>query len=173
MPEEENAPQANPPRAPKAKAKAATEDAAPADAAATAPTETAEPKAEAAAPKAKAARVPKEKPPAPEDKPFDKFIPQELLPALTKAFAGYGISDLKLSFENNQVTGKWLDGRRQFTVYFTKPDIDAQKGFSCSDEGIPPSTIEPFLIDERKAPLDLLVFGVMQRLNAQKWFANN
>jgi len=33
--------------------------------------------------------------------------------------------------------------------------------------------LEPFLIDERKAPLDLLVFGVIQRLNAQKWLQAN
>ncbi len=125
-----------------------------------------------AAAKPKAARVAKEKPPAPEAKPFPEFIAQEYLPGLTKAFAARGVSDLSLSFENSQVTGKWMGGRRQFTVYFTKPDIDAQKAFSCSQDA-PPSTIEPFLIDERKAPLDLLVFRVIQRLNAEKWFAPN
>jgi len=61
----------------------------------------------------------------------------------------------------------------QFTVYFSKADLNAQKAFSCADAGRSPSTIEPFLIDERKAPLDLLVFGVIQRLNAQKWLSAN
>jgi Protein of unknown function (DUF2996) len=28
-------------------------------------------------------------------------------------------------------------------------------------------------VDERKMTLDLLVFGVIQRINAQKWFGNN
>ncbi|MGB3208973.1 MAG: DUF2996 domain-containing protein, partial [Crinalium sp.] len=36
-----------------------------------------------------------------------------------------------------------------------------------------PSTLEPFLIDERKVTLDLMVFGVIQRLNAQKWLVRN
>ena len=36
-----------------------------------------------------------------------------------------------------------------------------------------PATIEPFLLDERKITLDLLVFGVIQRLNAQKWLGGN
>jgi len=36
-----------------------------------------------------------------------------------------------------------------------------------------PSTLEPFLIDERKVTLDLMVFGVMQRLNGQKWLERN
>jgi hypothetical protein len=62
---------------------------------------------------------------------------------------------------------------RQFTVYFSKAELNAQKAFSYADAGRSPSTFEPFLIDERKAPLDLLVFGVIQRLNAQKWLASN
>jgi len=33
--------------------------------------------------------------------------------------------------------------------------------------------LEPFLIDERKVTLDLMVFGVMQRLNGQKWLERN
>ncbi|MDE5116328.1 MAG: DUF2996 domain-containing protein, partial [Trichodesmium sp. St2_bin2_1] len=36
-----------------------------------------------------------------------------------------------------------------------------------------PATLEPFLIDERKITLNLLVFGVIQRLNAQKWLSLN
>ncbi|MFN6067790.1 MAG: DUF2996 domain-containing protein, partial [Pseudanabaena sp.] len=95
------------------------------------------------------------------------------LPALTKAFGKQGVSDLQLEFSNSQVRGLWAQGLRQFTVYFSKSDINAQKAFSCADAGRSPSTIEPFLIDERKAPLDLLVFGVIQRLTAQKWLQAN
>ncbi len=108
-----------------------------------------------------------------EDKPFADFIPQDYLPALEKAFGAQDIADLKLSFANNQVSGQWLSGQRQFTVYFPEGDINAQRAFSCSIGNVKPSTIEPFLGDERKITLDLLVFGVMQRINAQKWFGNN
>jgi len=115
----------------------------------------------------------KEAKPAVEDKPFPEFIQQDYLPALEKAFEKREIQDLKLKFEQNEVTGRWAEGQRQFTVYFPKEDIKATKAFSCASGGFPPSTIEPFLIDERKVDLDLLVFGVVQRLNAQKWFGKN
>jgi hypothetical protein len=120
------------------------------------------------APKAKAAK--KE---ALEDKPFPDFIAQDYLPALEKAFADQNVSDLNLSFTDNQVMGQWLKGQRQFTVYFAQPDLNAPRAFSCSTNKATPSTLEPFLGDERKITLDLLVFGVIQRLNAQKWFGGN
>ena len=124
--------------------------------------------------KASPAAKPKvEKPPAIEELPFEEFITTHYLPTLTKAFGKQGVNDLQLEFDNSQVRGKWAKGLRQFTVYFSKSDINAQKAFSCADSGRSPSTIEPFLIDERKAPLDLLVFGVIQRLNAQKWLSAN
>jgi Protein of unknown function (DUF2996) len=119
------------------------------------------------APKAKAKKE------ALEDKPFPDFIAQDYLPALEKAFAAKNISDLKLSFNNNQVIGEWLKGQRQFTVYFAQPDLNGPRAFSYSTNQAPPSTLEPFLVDERKITLDLLVFGVVQRINAQKWFGGN
>ncbi|WP_404784400.1 DUF2996 domain-containing protein [Altericista sp. CCNU0014] len=122
----------------------------------------------AEAPKAKAAK--KE---TLEDKPFPDFISQDYLPALEKAFAAKNVSDLELSFVDNQVSGQWLDGQRRFTVYFAQPNLNAARAFSCATGKAAPSTLEPFLGDERKITLDLLVFGVIQRLNAQKWFGSN
>lgn len=120
------------------------------------------------APKAKAAKKA-----ALEDKPFPEFITQDYLPALEKAFAAKNVSDLKLSFANNQVSGQWLQGKRQFTVYFAQDSLNSQRAFSYATGQAVPSTLEPFLGDERKITLDLLVFGVIQRLNAQKWFGSN
>ncbi len=115
----------------------------------------------------------KEAKPAVEDKPFPEFIQQDYLPALEKALEKRDIQDLQLKFEQNEVTGRWAQGQRQFTVYFPKEDIKATKAFSCASGGFSPSIVEPFLIDERRVDLDLLVFGVVQRLNAQKWFGKN
>ncbi len=115
----------------------------------------------------------KKKPPAVEDKPFADFIQQDYLPALEKAFAEQSVADIALNFTDNQVTGSWQEGQRQFIVYFPEKNIKKQRAFSWSTQGKPPGIIEPFLIDERKITLDLLVFGVIQRLNAQKWFSNN
>lgn len=129
----------------------------------------------------------KEKAPAVEDKPFADFMQQDYLPALKSAFSKQGIEDLELSLEKQkipvagfgsaeecwQAIGRWQGGKRQFNLYFPKADINGPRAFSCADSGAKPSTIEPFLIDERKITLDLLVFGVIQRLNAQKWLARN
>ena len=69
--------------------------------------------------------------------------------------------------------GRWQqNGSRQFNLYFPKEDIQGQRAFSCN-EGSRPSTLEPFLIDERKVTLDLLLYGVLQRLDGQKWLERN
>ncbi|MBW4618956.1 MAG: DUF2996 domain-containing protein [Cyanosarcina radialis HA8281-LM2] len=135
-----------------------------------------------------AAKAPKkEKAPAVEDKPFSEFIQQDYLPTLQKALATQGIEDLFLKLEKQkipvagfdrdpdcwQVIGNWNRGSRQFNLYFPQEDIQGQRGFSYAENRGQPSTIEPFLIDERKVTLDLLVFGVVQRLNGQKWLGRN
>lgn len=144
-------------------------------------------KATEAKPAAKAAKAKKEKPPAVEDKPFTEFVQQDYLPALKTAFAEQGIEAVDLSFVKEkipirglsqgsdcwQVVGSWQNGDRQFNVYFPDEDITKQKAFSCGKNGAKPSTLESFMIDERKVTLDLLVFYTMQRLNAQKWLAWN
>ncbi|MFN6460442.1 MAG: DUF2996 domain-containing protein [Nostoc sp. DedVER02] len=134
---------------------------------------------------AKAAK--KEKAPSVEDKPFVEFIEQDYLPALQKAIAQQGVQDLQVSFAKQklpitgfesaeecwQIIGSWKEkGVRQFNLYFPDEDIQGKKGFSCN-EGKKPSTLESFLIDERKITLDLLVFGLVQRLDGQKWLGIN
>lgn len=139
------------------------------------------------APAAKAAPAKKEKPPAVEDKPFADFIQQDYIPALQTALADRGIADLSISLEKakiavtgfpnapecSQIVGRWEGGKRQFNIYFFDDNIQGQRGFSCVDRGSQTSTIESFLIDERKITLDLLVFGLVRRLNGQKWLLRN
>ncbi|AKG20016.1 DUF2996 domain-containing protein [Calothrix sp. 336/3] len=140
-----------------------------------------EPEAKAAKPAAK-----KEKPPALEDKPFTDYIQQDYIPAIQKAIASEGISDLQLSFVKQkvpvkgmeqledcwQIVGSFSKGLCNFNVYFPDEDIQGKKAFSCND-GKKPSTMESFLIDERKVNLDLLIWGLTQRLNSQKWLSRN
>ncbi|MGF1676960.1 MAG: DUF2996 domain-containing protein [Rivularia sp. (in: cyanobacteria)] len=134
----------------------------------------------------KPAAAKKEKPPAVEDKPFEEFMQQHYVPALATAIAGEGVEDLHLDFAKQklnipgyekesecwQVLGNFRNGLRQFNVYFPDEDIKGKKAFSCN-EGKRPSTLESFLIDERRITLDLMVFGVVQRLNGQKWLGRN
>ncbi|WP_448562883.1 DUF2996 domain-containing protein [Trichothermofontia sp.] len=129
-------------------------------------------------PAAKAAKKPK-----PEDKPFADFIQQDFLPALKTALAQQGIPDVTLTFEQRplpvvgtpcwQVIGTWMGNQRQFNLAFVDGAISGRKQFACADYGTEPSLLESFLIDERRITLDLLVFGVIQRLNAQKWLVRN
>ncbi|WP_017305307.1 DUF2996 domain-containing protein [Spirulina subsalsa] len=137
--------------------------------------------------KAAAKKPPKkEKPPAVEDKPFGEFMEQHFTPALQAAFAKEGIEDVELAFENKplpksfgvqescwQVEGRWQKGDRQFNLYYFDESITGAKGFSSSTYGKPPSTLESFMIDERKVTLDLMVLYTLQRLNGEKWVGRN
>lgn len=144
-------------------------------------------KADGDQPAAKGAKAKKEKPPAVEDKPFKEFIEQDYLPALKAAFVQQGVEEVELAFVKDkiqipglsqnsdcwQVRGSWKDGNRRFNVYFPDEDINKQKAFSWATNGAHLSTLESFMIDERKVTLDLLVFYTIQRLNAQKWLVRN
>jgi len=126
----------------------------------------------------------KEEEPPIEDKPFPEFIEQHYEPALKEALSEQGINDLELEFKKDQlplpgaddcsqVIGHWDGGKRRFKVYFLEDDIKGQKAFSYTASDSPPSTIESFMIDERKVNLELLVMYTVQRLNGQKWLARN
>ena len=134
-----------------------------------------------------AAKAKKEKPPKLEDKPFSEFIQQHYLPALKDAMANEGIEDVDLTFVEQslpikgansnepcwQVVGKWDNGDRSFNIYFPDEDIKGQKAFSSATYGNNPTTLESFMIDERRVNLELLVMYTIQRLNAQKWLTRN
>ena len=110
---------------------------------------------------------------------------QDYLPALKAAIASSGVSDIQLNFAKQkvpiigfeqedcwQVIGSLQNNTRKFNLYFPEEDIQGKRAFSCN-EGKFASTLESFLIDERKITLDLMVFGAVQRLNGQKWLALN
>jgi Protein of unknown function (DUF2996) len=145
------------------------------------------PATDTATPVEKSVPPKKEKPPAVEAKPFTEFIKQDYLPALTQALVDKGITDLQVALEQakiavkgfetssecSQVIGRWDGGKRQFNIYFFDDDIQGKRAISCVDRASKSSTIESFLIDERKITLDLLVSGLVLRLNSQKWLLRN
>lgn len=136
---------------------------------------------------AKPAAAKKAKAPAVEDKPFTEFMQQDFTPALQKALSDRDLKNIELSFtkaklplavvssqeEYWQVIGKLNRGQRQFNLYFLEENINGKKAFSYATNGGKPSTIESFMIDERKVTLDLLLMYTLQRLNGQKWLARN
>lgn len=150
------------------------------------PAKAAKAKADAAEGEAKPAKAKKEKPPALEDKPFTEFMNQDFMPALTQTLGKLGIQDLDLKLEKRklpiaalgdsdcwQLIGHWQGGKRQFILVFSKEDIQGPKFFCYADNGAEPSTIESFMIDERKVNLDLMLMYTVQRLNGQKWLVRN
>lgn len=104
---------------------------------------------------------------------FTAYMTDELIPAIQKAFTDRGVNDLSLEYRDLRLVGKWRNGQRQFILFFAKEDVNGQKAFACSDGQAQPQTIEPFLGDERKVDTNLIVFGLMQRLHAQKWLLPN
>jgi hypothetical protein len=130
----------------------------------------------------------KEKKPALEDKPFQEFMNDNFTPALQSALESQGVKDIKVSFVEQslpaitganpndkcwQIIGDWQSTQRQFSLYFLDNNIQGAKAFSYATAGRTPSTIESFMIDEKKVSLDLMVLYTIQRLNSQKWLTGN
>ena len=145
------------------------------------------PPAKSPAAEKKPAAAKKAKKPKLEDKPFKEFIEQDFTPALQAAFTAEGLKDMNLQFSKQglpidgadpdeqcwQIIGNWQNGQRQFNLYFLDEDISGAKAFSSATNGKNPSTIESFMIDERRVTLDLMVLYTLQRLNGQKWLFGN
>ncbi len=115
-------------------------------------------------------KAPPAKAPPLEAKPLPTFIEAHFFPALTQALAAINITNVSLLWvpELNQVRGSWAAGKHEFIITFTQGDLKGLKTFAYSSYGAPPSTLESFMIDERKITLELLVFYTVQRLTAQK-----
>ena len=131
-----------------------------------------------------AASVPKKvtKPPKLEDKPFNEFILSFFIPGLTKSIQDKGveIKEIKLMQGDRPVVGGncWmifceLSEQRKFWLCFSKDIITSDKTILLAESNSDPSIVESFLIDEKKTTLPLLISRVIQRLNGQKWFADN
>jgi hypothetical protein len=135
-----------------------------------------------AAPAPAAGTAAKAKPPAPEDQPFSRFVPDLLIPALTKEIANYGGPTVELGFSQGPMpvvqSPCWmvqgtLSDQRRFWLCFVSDDINSAKTIALAESGSEPSLLESFLIDEKKMTLALLVSRLVQRLNGQKWLGPN
>uniref|UniRef100_A0A1D1XG43 Serine/threonine-protein kinase STE20 n=1 Tax=Anthurium amnicola TaxID=1678845 RepID=A0A1D1XG43_9ARAE len=121
--------------------------------------------------KKEAAEKPKRVPPA---KAAVKSLPQlmeeDVIPSLRSTLqAQEDISEIELSFIDNRLEGSFLkkDIPYCFWVFFPDGVLTGPKGFSLSSYGSGVSTVEPFLIDEKKITARHVVFWVEKRLAAQ------
>ena len=128
--------------------------------------------------------VPKKpiKPPKLEDKPFDDFISNHLIPGLKSSIEEKGVlvRDIKLVEGKRPVVGGncWMvyceiSEQRRFWLCFNKEEITSDKTILLAESNSEPSIVESFLIDEKKTTLPLLISRVLQRLNGQKWVGAN
>ncbi|KAI3461760.1 hypothetical protein Pfo_018423 [Paulownia fortunei] len=124
--------------------------------------------AEGAAPAAAAAK-PKAAAKAP-PKPLPQLMEEDVIPSLKATLeAQQDISELELSFDENKLEGSFLKKGNPYTFWAFFPDgsINGPKGFSLSSYGSGVSTVEPFLVDEKKPTAKHVVFWVEKRLAAQ------
>ncbi|KAF5446524.1 hypothetical protein F2P56_032144 [Juglans regia] len=113
----------------------------------------------------------KAKPPAKAPvKPLPQMMEEDVIPSLKAIFeAQDDISELELSFHDNRLEGSFLkEGNPYFFwAFFPNGVLTGPKGFSLSSYGSEASTVEPFLIDEKKITANHVVFWVEKRLAAQ------
>ncbi|CAI5481995.1 unnamed protein product [Closterium sp. Yama58-4] len=101
---------------------------------------------------------------------------EDVIPALLAALGKEeGVRNVEINFTDNVLCGSFIKNEIpvNFWAYFPDGALDGARGFSLTTYGNPPSTVEPFIIDERKVTPELLVFWITKRLFAQKLLALN
>ncbi|KAB1220788.1 hypothetical protein CJ030_MR3G027887 [Morella rubra] len=103
-------------------------------------------------------------------KPLPQMMEDDVIPPLKAILeAQPDISELELSFQDNRLEGSFLKKGNSYTfwAFFPSGVLSGPKGFSLSSYGSEASTVEPFLIDEKKITANHVVFWVEKRLAAQ------
>ncbi|CAA6670122.1 unnamed protein product [Spirodela intermedia] len=103
-------------------------------------------------------------------KSLPEMMEEDVIPALRSILeAEEDISQIELSFNDNRLEGSFT--KKEIPYYFWAffPDgvLNGPRGFSLSSYGSEVSTVEPFLIDEKKITPRHVVFWVEKRLAAQ------
>uniref|UniRef100_A0A2N9FSZ2 DUF2996 domain-containing protein n=1 Tax=Fagus sylvatica TaxID=28930 RepID=A0A2N9FSZ2_FAGSY len=113
----------------------------------------------------------KAKPPAKAPtKPLPQLMEEDVIPSLKAILeAQHDLSEIELSFQDDRLEGSFLKNENtySFWAFFPNGVLTGPKGFSLSSYGSGASTVEPFLIDEKKITGKHIVFWVEKRLAAQ------
>ncbi len=122
------------------------------------------------------------KPVKPEDKPFQDFIQEHLIPEIKTALKHRNIvpKNISLTSGPRPVVGgecwmiccEFTEGRR-FWITFESENIKSTKNIILSESTEEGSLLESFLIDEKKITRKLITSRLLQRLNGQKWLGDN
>ena len=127
--------------------------------------------------------IPKPKKELPiEKKPFQEFINNHLIPALTEEINQRGLEIVNINLKNTNrpiaedkcwVINCEIKNTCSLWLSFEKDDISSLKSISLSKPNQQPSIIESFLIDEKRITLQLIISRILQRLNGQKLIGVN
>ncbi|CAL0318075.1 unnamed protein product [Lupinus luteus] len=120
-----------------------------------------------AAPKAELAQ---KKPPAKAPaKSLPQMMEEDVIPSLKAIFeAQEDLSDIELFFQDNKLEGSFVKEGFPYSFWaFFPTGLIGPKGFSLSSYNSGSSTIEPFLVDEKKITARHIIFWVEKRLAAQ------
>jgi len=113
-----------------------------------------------------AAAKPKKAPP----KPLPEMMEEEIIPPLKTALeAEEDVSEVVLTFQDNTLEGSFIkeDIPYYFWAFFPQGDLTGPKGFAMTSYNMEVSTIEPFLVDEKRVTPKYVVFWVYKRLAGQ------
>ncbi|KAG7583351.1 hypothetical protein ISN44_As08g028770 [Arabidopsis suecica] len=103
-------------------------------------------------------------------KPLRQMMEEDVIPPLKAILESQDdISEIDLSYQDDKLEGFFLKNSipYSFWAFFPTGNLTGAKGFSISSHGSGPSTVEPFLVDERKPTANHVVFWVEKRLAAQ------
>ncbi|CAL9222377.1 unnamed protein product [Arabidopsis halleri] len=103
-------------------------------------------------------------------KPLRQMMEEDVIPPLKAILESQDdISEIDLSYQDDKLEGFFLKKSipYSFWAFFPTGNLTGAKGFSISSHGSGPSTVEPFLVDERKPTANHVVFWVEKRLAAQ------
>ncbi|XP_009769616.1 uncharacterized protein LOC107809774 [Nicotiana tabacum] len=102
-------------------------------------------------------------------KSLPQMMEEDVIPSLKSILeAQDDISELELLFNDNKLEGSFSKKGNPYSFWAFFPDgLTGAKGFSLSSYGSGPSTVEPFLVDEKKITAKHIVFWVEKRLAAQ------
>ncbi|KAL3701722.1 hypothetical protein R1sor_019744 [Riccia sorocarpa] len=109
-------------------------------------------------------------------KSLEATMLEDVIPQLTATLEKEeGLLDLTITFEDNQLKTSFTKGDVPYCHWAFFPDgtLEGSRGASLTSHGSPPSTLEPFLVDENKITPELVVFWIRKRLFAQKILSLN
>ncbi|XP_019460219.1 PREDICTED: uncharacterized protein LOC109359970 [Lupinus angustifolius] len=102
-------------------------------------------------------------------KSLPQMMEEDVIPSLKAIFeAQEDLSDIELVFQDNKLEGSFVNKGYPYSFWaFFPTGLTGPKGFSLSSYNSGSSTIEPFLVDEKKITARHIIFWVEKRLAAQ------